>query len=214
MLDGRPYKSFALGIDFLTDNDLPMKTRDRILATSLTLFNESGEPNVTTVDVAHEMDISPGNLYYHFRNKEDIIHALFKQFETAMADTMEAAATGMLGLGDYALMLELIFETQWEYRFFYRDLNHLLGKDAYLKKHFSHLLEKQRKATFQVLKSYAHHKAIRATLEELNYLVTQILFILTFSMNYQQLLTVLSKEVVITTGVAQINQLILPYRAA
>ncbi|WP_395007165.1 TetR/AcrR family transcriptional regulator, partial [Undibacterium sp.] len=62
-------------------NKTPRRTRDRILDLSLKLFNDFGEPNITTTIIAEEMSISPGNLYYHFRNKEDIVNSLFIQFE-------------------------------------------------------------------------------------------------------------------------------------
>lgn len=67
-----------------------MKTREKILLASLALFNDEGEANVTTVDIANELDISPGNLYYHFHGKEEIIEELFSAFELELSDILQA----------------------------------------------------------------------------------------------------------------------------
>ena len=53
-------------------------TKIKILATALQLFNNEGEAQVSSVDIASVMGISPGNLYYHYKGKDEIIAALFE----------------------------------------------------------------------------------------------------------------------------------------
>jgi AcrR family transcriptional regulator len=109
-----------------------MKTRDRILATALQLFNASGTGPVSTNHIAEGLGISPGNLYYHFRNKEEIIRALFEQ-QFARWDADYAFPDDRLpNLDDLQQLVRATFVTAWEYRFMYRELIALLRRDAQL----------------------------------------------------------------------------------
>jgi AcrR family transcriptional regulator len=58
-----------------------MKTAERILITALDIFNQQGENNVSSVEIAMELNISPGNLYYHFKGKEVIVAELFDLYQ-------------------------------------------------------------------------------------------------------------------------------------
>jgi AcrR family transcriptional regulator len=106
-----------------------MNTRDRILATALRLFNQSGTAAVSTNHIADALGISPGNLYYHFRNKEAIIRALFEQ-QFAQWDAMYSLPDDrMPSLEDMRRMVNDTFPVSWDYRFIYRELIALLRRD-------------------------------------------------------------------------------------
>jgi AcrR family transcriptional regulator len=107
-----------------------MNTRERILATALRLFNESGTAPVSTNHIADALGISPGNLYYHFRNKEEIIRGLFEQ-QFARWDADYAFPDDRLpNLDDLQQLVRATFVTAWEYRFMYRELIALLRRDV------------------------------------------------------------------------------------
>ncbi|HJV54174.1 MAG TPA: TetR/AcrR family transcriptional regulator [Noviherbaspirillum sp.] len=95
-----------------------LNTRDRILETCLRLFNESNPAAVTTAEIARTVGINEGNLYYYFRKKEDILVALFEQFEAALNAVAAAQPDGADRGPGY---LEKWFNLMWEWRFFYRD---------------------------------------------------------------------------------------------
>ena len=63
-----------------------MKTRDKIVFAALNLFNEHGERNITTNHIAAHIDISPGNLYYHFRNKQEIVREIFALYSNELLE--------------------------------------------------------------------------------------------------------------------------------
>lgn len=110
----------------------PLKTRDKILVKSLELFNDLGERKVSTNHIAAAMGISPGNLYYHFRNKEEIIFELFCQYEFRTLSLLLAPTERPMTYADKIGYFEGILENMWEYRFLHRDLEHLMADNPEL----------------------------------------------------------------------------------
>jgi AcrR family transcriptional regulator len=106
-----------------------MNTRERILATALRLFNETGTAAVSTNHIADALGISPGNLYYHFRNKEDIIRALFDQLFAHWDEMYGLPGDRLPTLADLRQLVYGTFVMNWGYRFIYRELIALLRRD-------------------------------------------------------------------------------------
>lgn len=112
-----------------------MTTKDRIIETAIELFNQKGTKLISTNHIAAEMGISPGNLYYHFRNKEEIIRAIFEQMDAVgLADYEQIIA--VQPAGSLAAMEETFLMIQrfnWRYRFFKRELTALIMNDPVLR---------------------------------------------------------------------------------
>ncbi len=109
-----------------------MNTRERILAAALRLFNESGTATVSTNHIADALGISPGNLYYHFRNKEQIIRALFAQLFARWDEQYTLPGDRPPTLADLQQLVRATFSISWDYRFMYRELIALLRRDDQL----------------------------------------------------------------------------------
>ncbi len=163
------------------------RTRERILKTSLELFNHQGEANVTTGHIADELNISPGNLYYHFRNKDEIIHHLFAEFERAMEITPGNVSDAASAMEDMWLYLHLMFERIWAYRFLYRNLDDLLARDNKLKSHFNIIIGHKRDAVIALCRALLAVKALKATDDEIRALAENVLVVATYWLNFEHL---------------------------
>ncbi|MBS0487962.1 MAG: TetR/AcrR family transcriptional regulator [Proteobacteria bacterium] len=160
------------------------QTRERILDTALAMFNAQGEPNVTTNHIADELGISPGNLYYHYRNKDDIVERLFVRYEARMDDALSVPEGRLPNLEDVWLQLHLVFECMWEYRFLYRDLVDILARNRKLRQRFARILNRAAASAEAVLKGLAHAEVMRATPDEIHATAENVLLVATFWLNY------------------------------
>ncbi len=163
------------------------RTRQRILAESLRLFNEHGEANITTGMIADALGISPGNLYYHFRNKDEIVERLFRQFAERMDVEPDLAADAPGLIEDLWLYLHLTFEAIRDYRFLYRNLDDLLERNRKLKAHFNRIAQRKYHGIVKLCEAMVEARAMRANAEEIRALARNILVVATYWLNFDAL---------------------------
>ena len=103
------------------------KTRDKILAASLVLFNQRGFGAVTTASIAEQAGILEGTLWYHFRAKKDILSAHIALLQTVFAQENTKADSS-----DPETIIDGIFRSYdviWDFRYLLRDdFNALLNR--------------------------------------------------------------------------------------
>jgi AcrR family transcriptional regulator len=165
-----------------------MKTRDRILECALKLFNQEGEPNVSTLQIANELEISPGNLYYHFHGKEPLVLELFERFQAEMAPLLNPPDDVQLDVEDYWLFLNLIVERLAQFRFLFQDLSNLAGRLPKLARGIRRWLNALKRALADLLARLKADQHLESDTLALGQLVEQITLTLLFSLDYQRIL--------------------------
>jgi AcrR family transcriptional regulator len=127
-----------------------MKTKERIVEAAIRLFKEQGTGAVSTNHIAEALAMSPGNLYYHFRNKEEIIRAILERmiarWEALYAFPQERTPQ----MSDVQQLVTENFWLVWEYRFFYRELSALVQCDPVLKSRYQQI-RRERLAKLEAL---------------------------------------------------------------
>lgn len=188
-------------------------TRELILSTSLGLFNQLGEPTVTTNQIALEADISPGNLYYHFHAKQDIVVELFKRFVTQLDPVIDVPPGGSLDAEDLWFHLHLSFELKGRYRFFYRNLADITQRIPDLGRAFRGLFRRERTATAQIVAGLQRRGALAIGETERTLLLDNMMLVLTYWFPYADLFAAadVEDESAQTRAIAGVLQMVMPY---
>ena len=194
----------------------PRRTAERILEVTLDLFNRFGEPNVSTTLISAEMGISPGNLYYHYPAKDELINALFDRYEAGLNQLLGAGGE-VRDVEDAWFFMHSLFELIWQHRFLYRDLNDLLSKNRRLETHFQGVLKNKTQAVKALLDGMSRAGTIQIDSREVEATATCMVVVLTYWLSYEYVrdprraLEPESVQAALLRGAHHVLNLLVPY---
>jgi len=194
----------------------PRRTAERILEASLDLFNRFGEPNVSTTLISAELGISPGNLYYHYPAKDELINSLFDRYEKSLSELLNAS-DGVRDVEDAWFFMHTLFERIWQYRFLYRDLNDLLSKNRRLETHFQAVLKNKTRAIRAMLDCMSRAGSLAIDSREVEATATSMVVVLTYWLSFEYVrdprraLEPGTAQLALLRGAHQVLNLLAPY---
>lgn len=197
----------------------PRRTAERILEVTLELFNRFGEPNVSTTLISAELSISPGNLYYHYPAKDELINSLYNRFERSL-DELLNSSDGVRDVEDAWLFMRSLFELIWQYRFLYRDLNDLLSKNRHLETQVQAMLKNKTRSFRGMLSSMGRAGAITMDARESEPTATSMVVVATYWLSFEyardprRALEPESAEAALLRGAHHVLNLLVPYLEA
>lgn len=162
-----------------------MKTKDKIVSSSLALFNEHGERNITTNHIASFLNISPGNLYYHFRNKEDIIRSIFDEYENYLNTIVQPYQHQAVNVELLMGYFDAMFDTLWRYRFIYANLVDLLSRDSALKNKYQTVQQSLLNRAIAVLEQLGEDNFLQLKTADIPKIAETTKMLVSFWISYQ-----------------------------
>lgn len=162
----------------------PNKTKDRILQISLQLFNERGERSVTTNHIAAELGISPGNLYYHFRNKQEIIKELAQQYQAETLEMLALPIDRPLNANDKISYFQVLSNQLWAYRFIHRDVYHLVENNEDFRKIYPRFAGQVMQQGQKIYRAFVDAGLMKMTDSEIEALIINLWIVLTNWTNF------------------------------
>ncbi|CAM2949166.1 TetR/AcrR family transcriptional regulator [Vibrio ordalii] len=189
-----------------------MKTKDKIVYAALALFNEHGERTVTTNHIAAHIEISPGNLYYHFRNKQEIVRDIFALYSTELLERFQPIAAQRESLTLLKHYLDSLFTLKWKYRFFYANLPEILQRDEALHGEYIQVQEKLQTNLINIMHAFVDLKLLSVEEDEMRSLVTTLHMTASCWLSYQSAMSSKAQitEQVIHKGILQMIAVVKP----
>jgi len=163
-----------------------MSRKLEILENARRLFNETNTQAVTTNHIAKAMGISPGNLHYHYKNREEIIRLLYANMRKEMTLSIEELPQTLDELSKHQ---KILIGIQWEYRFFFREILFLFSRDSELQRQYIEDNTAHRSRIKLVMQSFVKSGELDIKEQDLlEYMVDSILMSWQFYTSYMQTL--------------------------
>ena len=188
-----------------------MTTKDKIIETSVKLFNEKRCLNTSTRHISNELGISVGNLYYHFKNKEEILIEIFLRYVNAVFKEISFLNHSQDEIFLLKNFLVDTLDSNIEYRFLHLELNLLLISFS----KFKTIMQEQLKLEIKMIKELLYHQIKYGYLKQLNeieieFLVSNSWILASSNLSYWNLL---SDDIIknVKKGSLNVYYLIKPY---
>lgn len=184
-----------------------LRTKDYILAVSLDFLNQHGEASVTAVDLANELDISPGNLYYHFKGKSEIIKTLLERYTRAFEAAFPVRDVARRTPIENWMSLYVLMEQVYLYRFLFRNPAGILESYPEISKPLGNLYLQLHNYIAAVLETVVDGQGEGAIVP-----TDMVVLILTNWFNYRDIVIPRGdKTQLIKSGMSRLEQLLQPH---
>lgn len=189
------------------------KTKRQILDTALELFNKQGLSNVSLRDITEKLNISPGNLTYHFKQREEIVTALYYEFVDSANKNFDKISPDQINITLIFKLVQKITVSRIDYVFLMRDFISVSQQIPEIKNHYSKILKKRQAQILDLFKLFVSKGILKEEEFENQYknFVERVFILGNYWISYIDLINLkLSKK--ITQKYAQINmEQLYPY---
>ncbi len=122
-------------------------TRQKILRAARLLFNQHGVATISQRNISDHIAISPGNLTYHFKKRDDILEALYFELVEVMDEVFSSLEGKEPSLEMLMKLTKGMNKNFFDYRFFMIDFIHIIRSNEKIKKHYVELCKRREMQT-------------------------------------------------------------------
>ncbi len=135
------------------------RTKGKILETSIKLFNEKKASNVSTVQISAAMEISPGNLYYYYANKEEVIRCIWQEKMVGEIDDLMEQYEKIENSEQLLDFFKEVIEHCIRYRFFYTEMPTLFTNDSKLMGVYAEISQRAKESAVEMFRKLVEYAA-------------------------------------------------------